>query len=179
MKEYVSDLYEKIKGDASGLQNLLSKLPGLGGYMEKGRRREADQLLRQTIASRLEEVRLQLSNAHSELSRDIVKAMDHAEDLGRADTRLMGLIGKIHDAPEGYAGFFDAVKVKEEDLARLYAFDETMLGHVDAIEENVGKVETAVRNNGDIQGAIRALDQALQDANQTFSQRNEILKGIA
>ena len=78
-------------------------------------RREADQLLRETLSDRLEESRLQLSSVHQELSGDIVKAIDFAESLGRADTRLMGLIGKIKDAPQGYAGFFDAVKIKEDD----------------------------------------------------------------
>ena len=99
MKDYVSDLYEKITGESTGLGKLLGKIPGLDGYMERSRRREADQLLRETISARLEDVRLQLGNVHHELSRDIIKAMDHAEPLGRADTLLMGLIGSIKDAP--------------------------------------------------------------------------------
>jgi len=178
MKDQVFDLYEKIKGESTGLGNLLSKIPGLDGYMERGRRREADQILRQTIASRLEEVRLELSRVHKELSRDIVNAIYHAEPLGRADTAMMGLIGKINDAPQGYAGFFDAIKVKEDDLARLYAFDESMLNHVDQIGANVAALEKATRENSDIEAAIRDLDQTLQEANSTFNSRNEILKGI-
>jgi len=90
----------------------------------------------------------------------------------------MGLIGKINDAPQGYAGFFDAVKVKEEDLARLYAFDEQMLTHTDVIEASVAALAKAVRDDGDIGGAIRELDTAVQDANNIFSERNEVLKGI-
>lgn len=179
MKKHVSDLYDKISSESTGLGDLLSKIPGLDGYMERGRRREADQLLRQTIADRLEDVRLQLANVHQELSRDIAKAMDHAEPLGRTDARLMGLIGKIKDAPEGYAGFFDAVKVKEEDLARLYAFDEQMLNYVDQIAADVSALEKAVRDDGDIDGQLRALDETLQEANNTFSSRNEVLSGVS
>jgi len=179
MKDQVFDLYEKIKGESTGLGNLLSKIPGLDGYMERGRRREADQILRQTIASRLEEIRLELSRVHQELSRDIVNAIYHAEPLGRADTALMGLIGKINDAPQGYAGFFDAIKVKEDDLARLYAFDESMLNHVDQIGASVAALEKATRENGDVEAAIRDLDQALQEANSTFNSRNEVLKGVS
>lgn len=179
MKEQVFDLYEKIKGESTGLGNLLSKIPGLDGYMERGRRREADQILRQTIASRLEEIRLELSRVHRELSRDIVNAIYHAEPLGRADTALMGLIGKINDAPQGYAGFFDAIKVKEDDLARVYAFDESMLNHVDQIDASVAALEKASRENGDVEAAIRVLDQALQAANSTFNSRNEVLMGVS
>ena len=179
MKDQVSDLYDKIQGEGTGLGNLLAKVPGLSGYMEKGRRREADQLLRETISARLEEARLQLSRTHQELSRDIIKAMDYAEDLGRTDNRLMGLIGKIKDAPQGYAGFFDAVKVKEDDLARLYAFDESMLGHADQIAADVAALEKATLDDGDIRSALRGLDAAVREASDIFNSRNEVLKGVA
>ena len=178
MKGTVSDLYEKIKGESTGLGNLLSKVPGLDGYMERSRRREADQLLRQTLSARLDDARTKLGVVHQELSRDIIKAMDYAEPLGRTDNRLMGLAGKIKDAPQGYAGFFDAVKVKEEDLARLYAFDESMLGYAEQIEAEIAMLENAVREDGDINAAIRALDETLREANEIFNSRTEVLAGI-
>lgn len=180
MKDYIADLYGKIAGEeSSGLGNLLSKIPGLSGYMERGRRREADQILRDTIVARLEEVRLQLSNVHHDLSRDVVMAMEYAEELGRADSRLMGLIGKINDAPQGYAGFFDAVKVKEEDLARLYVFDEQMLGHVDQIAADTDALQKATSDGGDIDGALRELNSDLRTAHEVFNARNEVLMGIS
>jgi hypothetical protein len=178
MKEQISDLFNKIQGESSGLGNLLSKIPGLDGYMERSRRREADQLLRKTVADRLEGSRLQLGGITEELSRDIIKAIDHAEPLGRVDTRLMGLIGKVKDAPQGYAGFFDAIKVKEDDLARIYAFDEDMLNKADEIAADTAVLEQAVLDDGDISGSIRALDSALKEANSTFDGRDEVIKGI-
>lgn len=178
MKEQISDLFNKIQGESTGLGNLLSKIPGLDGYMERSRRREADQLLRQTIAARLEGSRLQLGSISEELSRDIIKAIDHAEPLGRVDTRLMGLIGKVKDAPQGYAGFFDAIKVKEDDLARIYAFDENMLNHADQIEASTAALEKAVVDDGDVSYAIRDLDSAVKEANTTFDGRDEVIKGI-
>lgn len=178
MKDYVEDLYEKIKGESTSLGKLLEKIPGLRGYMERGRRREADQLLRETIAASLEQSRLNLSGVHRELSRDIVLAMDYAEELGSADTKLMGLIGKIKDAPQGYAGFFDAVKVKEEDLARIYAFDESMLNHVDAINESIDALSTAVTTGGDIDATLRRLNTVLAMANEDWAGRDNVIKGI-
>lgn len=175
----VPDMYDKIESESTGLGKLLSKIPGFHGYMERSRRREADQILRETISSRLEISRNTLAAVHQELSRDIVKAMDYAESLGRADTRLMGLIGKVNSAPQGYAGFFDAVKVKEEDLARVYAFDESMLAYVDEVGVDVSAVEKAARDGGDLDGSIRELDNILREANTTFDSRNEILNGVA
>ena len=178
MKENVSDLFDQITGENNGLQNLLQKIPGLSGYMEKGQRRKADQILRETLAGHLEESRLKLTNVHQELSRDIVLAMDYAEPLGRADNLLMGLIGRIGDAPVGYAGFFDANKVKEDDLARIYAFDEGMFNHAAEIDASIAATEKAVQSNGDINGAIRSLTTDLQEANQEFAMRDEVIKGI-
>lgn len=175
----VPNLYQKVEDETTFLGRLASKIPGFRGYMERSRRRQADQLLRDTISGRLEQTRLQLSNVHQELSRDIIKAIDYAEPLGRADSRLMGLIGKIKDAPQGYSGFFDAVKVSEADLARLYAFDESMLDRAEEIDAEVQALQTAVAEDGEIEEHIRALDAAIQDANQAFSARQEILSGVA
>lgn len=178
MKEQISELYDKITGESSGLGKLLSKIPGLDGYMERSRRREADQLLRETVATRMEASRVQLGAIQEELSQDIIKAIDHAEPLGRVDTRLMGLIGKIKDAPQGYAGFFDAIKVKEDDLARIYAFDEGMMNQAEQIGTAVAALEKAVLDDGNIRGTIRELDTAVRQANDTFASRNEIMMGI-
>jgi len=176
--DLVPDMFDKIEEESSGLGKLLAKIPGFGGYMERSRRREADQILRETIAARLEESRLQLSTVHQELGRDIIKAIDFAEPLGRADTRLMGLIGKVKDAPQGYAGFFDAVKVKEDDLAEIYSFDESMLAYSDQVAVDIAALEEATTDDEDIGGAIRTLDQTLREANTAFGQRQELLSGI-
>jgi len=178
-KDPLPDMYGKIQDESSVLGDLAAKIPGFSGYIERSRRREADQILRETIASRLEASRLTLSNVHQELSRDIVKAMEHAEPLGRADTRLMGLIGKVRDAPQGYAGFFDAVKIKEDDLARIYAFDGSMLAYSEQVGLDIDALQEATIDDGDIDDAIRALDTTLREANLTFDSRNEILSGVS
>lgn len=172
------DMYEKIESESSGLGNLLAKIPGFGGYIERSRRREADQVLRQTIASRLEQSRVQLSSVVQELSRDIIKAIEYAEPIGRADTKLVGLIGKIRDAPQGYAGFFNAVKIREEELARLYEFDESMLTHAEQIDIVVNALEEAVRDDGEIGANVRELDDTLRMALDAFSVRQELLSGV-
>lgn len=173
------DLYGKIEEEATALGKLASKIPGFSGYVERSRRREADQLLRQTIAGRLEESRLQLANVLVELSRDIILAMDYAEPVGRADTRLMGLIGKVKDAPQGYAGFFDAVKIQEEELERIYAFDESMTAYADQIAADVAALEKATLESADINSGIRALDATLREANSAFGSRQEVMAGVA
>jgi hypothetical protein len=135
-------------------------------------------LLRDTISARLDQVRLQLSGVHQELGRNISQGIVFAEDLGRADILLMGLIGKIKDAPQGYAGFFDAVKVDTEDLARVYAFDEQMLNTTDQIAADVAALEKAVYDGGDIRSALQELTADLRLGHETFGGRQEVLAGI-
>ena len=175
----VPDMYQKIEDESTWLGRLASKIPGFSGYMERSRRREADQMLRDTIANRLEQTRLALSNVHQDLSSDIILAMDYAEPLGRADNRLMGLIGKSKEAPQGYGGFFDAVKVDENDISRLYQFDANMLDYAEAIEANVTALQATISGDGNVREQIRALDASIQDANNALSARQEILSGAA
>lgn len=178
MVDKVEGFYEQIVGGAGTLQNLLGKLPGLSGYMERGQRREADQLLRDTITGRLEQARLNYSSVYRTVGRNIALAMDYAEQMGRADNLMMGLVGKIKDAPVGYAGFFSAIKVKEEDLARLYAFDAQMLDHTDQIVAEVDALAKTVADGGALQGSLDSLTASLLEANQVFNSRQEVLNGI-
>ncbi|MCA9940838.1 MAG: hypothetical protein KC418_19505 [Anaerolineales bacterium] len=174
----VPDLFGKISDESTALGKLAGKIPGFDGYIERSRRREADQLLRQTIASRIEAIRVQLGGVHQELSRDILLAMEYAEPLGEVDTRLMGLAGKVKDAPQGYAGFFDAVKIKEEDLARVYAFDAGMMDFVDQLAAEADALNAAVIDGGDIGAAIRTMSGTAREANANFNTRTEVLMGI-
>ena len=171
-------LYDTIESESTGLGKILSKIPGLSGMMEKSRRREADDMLRNYVVNQLQEARLQLGNVQAELGSDILRAMEYAEALGRVDTRLMGLIGKIDDAPVGYAGLFDAVKIKEEELAQIYDFDAAMLDHADLITASVAALNKAVRDDGDVKSAVRDLDGAVTTANTAFAARQDLLSGI-
>lgn len=175
----MQDAYDRVREEQGVLGKLLNKLPGFSGYMERSTRRDADQILRKAIADRLQTVRLEISNVQQQLSSDIVKAIDFAEPLGAIDTRLQGLAGKIKDAPTGYAGLFDAVKVREEELAAVYEFDNQMLIYCDELAAEVAELSTAVAEDGDVAGAIREIDNTLKQANHTFNARQEVLQGLS
>lgn len=176
---YGPDAKDNIEDNLNAFESLLRKIPGFKGYLEKRDRREADQLLRETLAARFEEIRVEFSQIHEALARDIIKAIDFAEPMGRIDNRLMGLIGKIKDAPQGYAGFLDAVKVDEQKLDEIYRFDQTMVGHGEEIATAVNHLAQAVDNDSDVHGAIGTVDRAVKDANQAFASRNEIITSMS
>lgn len=172
-------LYDKIEGESTRFGNMLARIPGLRGYIHAERRREADRLLRQTLTAPLAQVRLQLGDVQQGMSGDIVKAIRYAEKIGRLDTRLMGLIGKIHDAPTGYSGFFSAIKIGAEELEKIYHFDEQMLQHVDLISASGAALQKAAKSDGEIASALDELQTALTNAQLAWNERGTVLQGLA
>jgi hypothetical protein len=78
----------------------------------------------------------------------------------------------------GYAGFFSAISVNAEDLARLYAFDEQMLNHTDQIASEVDALSKAVSEGMDLDEPLSSLTTSLLEANEVFNSRQEVLNGI-
>ena len=169
--EEKGDLLQTVESSLGGLENLARKIPGYGGYKEKELRREADKLLRTELAGKLDDQRKRVSELqHQLISQAKIEFLD---DLERAVMKLQLLIDRIKTASYGYAGLFDAVKVKEEQLDALYAFDNQMLGFVDEVAADIDQVTSAISAGEGIGATIGALVGTLEDANQTFGHREE------
>ncbi len=166
------------KTEKGAFARLLDRIPGIRGYVAKNERREADEALRAAIGRKLEAARLQLSNVHQQLAQNIVLAMEYAERLGRVDTNLRGLAGKIVDAPAGYTGFLARHTIDEADLEYIYAFDAQFFDYAETITERITSLEEIVNAGGDIGGAITDLNAAVQQVASAFAERQEILAGM-
>ena len=171
------DFRQTVDESKGGFERLVSKIPGYHGYKEKENRRAADKLLREHLASQLDEQRRGLVN----LQRDLLEGggLLLVDDLERAVTKVQKLADRIRTASYGYAGLFDAVKVKEEELDALYAFDENMLAHVSAIQTAIDALASAIGSQGDVKGAIRGAVSASEEAEETWRQRESALTGSA
>ncbi len=168
---------QRIEDSRGGLESLISKIPGYHGYKEKENRRAADKLLRDQVTKQLDEQRRRLA----ELQRNLVDSggLLMVDDLDRAITKVQKLADKIRTASYGYAGIFDAVKVKEDQLDALYAFDEGMLEHVTAVQTAIDALATAIDSNGDVKTAIRAVVSAAEQAETTWRKRESAITGEA
>lgn len=167
------DARDAIEGSMGGIENLARMIPGYKGYKEKELRREADKLLRLEVAGKLNDQRKRLSELQVQLVNQA--QIQYVDDLDRAAAKLQLLIDRIKTASYGYAGLFDAVKVKEEQLDALYAFDREMLGSVDEIAGEVDHVSSAVSAKEGIGEAIVDLVGTVQGANRTFGHREEAI----
>src|SRR5574341_703291 len=127
----MTDFFQKITDMQGGLEDLVRKIPGFKGYFERQDRRSADSLLREQLTRRFEE---QLGE-FSHLQKRLIDAsgLKYMERVQGIDSRILTFIDRIHSAPQGYAGVFDAVKVNEDALMRVYAFDNALYSYVDQL----------------------------------------------
>jgi hypothetical protein len=167
------DLRTTVESGQGGLEGLIAKIPGYSGYKEKELRREADKLLRTTVAAKLDDQRQRLSELQVQLISQA--QIEYVDDLERAGMKLQLLTDRIKTASYGYAGLFDAVKVKEEQLDALYEFDNEMLDFVDEIAAGVDQVSSAIAAREGIGEAITDLLSVAEEANQAFGHREEAI----
>lgn len=170
------DLRNRIDDAMGGFEELASKIPGYGGYKEKEKRREADALLREHLAREFETQWHRINDLKSQMLTG--PAMTYLDDIGKAGRRLQTLIDKIKGAAQGYAGFFDAIKVKEDELDALYRFDNEMLSKVDEVAAAVDAVQTALDNEEGIAPAIRNLTKVIDNLITLFDKRKDVVTGL-
>jgi len=170
----MSDLLGRITDDRDIFKKLLGKLPGFSGYFDRQDRRASDKILRETIADRYEMQWRRIS----ELQRDLISQghIDLIDDLESAAIKLRQFIDRVRTASYGYAGFFDPIKIREEELGQVYQYDLALLDSVDEIGRAADNVETSIGTDG-LPAAIRHLRVLAQQAVDLFDRRGEVMIG--
>jgi hypothetical protein len=172
----MSDLYDRVTGDQDFIQKILGKVPGFSGYIERANRRASDKLLRTVVSDRYSEQWQRISG----LQRDLISQGEirFVDDLEASALKLRQFIDRVKTASYGYSGFFDAVKVNQEELAQVYQYDLAMLNNVEEIKRAIDNVEAALGTDG-LPAAIRHLTGIAQQAVEAFNRRSEVMLGGA
>ena len=150
------------------LEKLASYVPGIAGYREREGRRETDRRLREFLAGRLEEAAGSLAAPRNAITRE--GALDRMNDVARLDKALQKAAGSLRFADYGYSGLFDQVKIREEELDRIYAYDLALLGDVQALAERVGALAEGLPSAE----ALQELAQAAEGLDRKIVRRREI-----
>jgi ABC-type transporter Mla subunit MlaD len=168
--------YENIRRQRGAIESFFGNLPGYKGYKEKEMRREADRLLREAL---VRDYTIQLDRITAVQNR-VLEALgvEWMSALGALKTALQTLIDRIRHAPQGYAGFFDAVRVKEEQLDQLEAFDQQLVGELEKIKTALDALERAAGDPVALQTALAQANQAVRATADLFAQRNKVITGI-
>ncbi len=127
----MADAIETAREARNLLERIGAKLPGFRGYLERELRREMDQALREALSGRLNACRDRVADYTRGLS------LGSGGELQRVRALVLALDAAavaLRHAGSGYAGYFDAFKVGEEQLAELYHHDLGLVESVEAIE---------------------------------------------
>ncbi|HEY59109.1 MAG TPA: hypothetical protein G4N92_00235 [Anaerolineae bacterium] len=168
----MTDFYGRVTEEQDFFKKILEKIPGFSGYVERSNRRAADKMLRDTIADRFESIWQRIS----ELQRQIISGgeIEKIDDIEAASIKLRQFIDRIRTAAYGYAGFFDAVKIKEEELAHIYEYDLQLLDLEDEIGRAIDNIGSSMGTDG-LPAAIRHLVTLSQNCVEAFEKRKETL----
>ena len=150
----MSDLFDRVTGDQDIFKKLFSKIPGFSGYIERQNRRASDKILREAVANKFDLLQQRISS----LQRDLISQgeITMIDDLEAAAIKLRQFTDRVRTASYGYSGFFDAVKINEEELATVYQYDLALLNSGDEIDQSIDNVEASIGTDG-LPAAIRNL----------------------
>jgi ABC-type transporter Mla subunit MlaD len=170
---------DKIKGETRLLENIVLAVPGFRGYKEKELRREADRLLRDSLYRRLKSVRADLETVFQNISDN--RVTQHTDDLNRLIAKIDLVSEQINHASYGYSGFFDAVKIEEDDLDNMLAFDSKLIDQISRLldETKAFKSDVLDRKPDTISQHTSILTRDVERLKEEFAKRDEIIKGVS
>jgi len=165
-------LLDKARAAQNALERLMNSVPGFKGYRERDLRRDADRLQREHISARLEDGKKALNQVAAALTRG--GDLDVINDVETARKRIDKVANRIRYAERGYSGFFDAVKVDETILAKVYAFDMGLVEDVDGIRA----AASAASGASDARAAVQDLIGRIDALDARLSERENVLRGV-
>lgn len=168
--------YERIKGERGSLESFLGKVPGYKGYKEKEMRREADSLVRGALVRDFSDQLNRLTPIQNTLIDN--GAIDLTGQVGAVKSAIQTLIDRIRNAPQGYSGFFDAVRVKEDELDKLEQFDQQLVGEIAKVGAAIDALDKAVQANADVKPAIASASSTVQEVVALFNKRTSVITGV-
>jgi hypothetical protein len=173
----MADFYQQVAGEQDIFRKLSSYIPGFSGYVERSNRRAADKLLRETVARRFDS----LYKRASALQTELVNAgrIAYLDEMESAVVKIQTFMDKVATASYGYAGFFDAVKINQEQLAKLYSYDMAFFTLADGINGALDNVEHSLMDDAALPTAIHNLVGLSRDALETYERRYEVINGAS
>jgi len=172
MSDIKDSIFSNVTGDMDIFKKIASKIPGFKGYVERQSRRDSDKLLRDTIFSRFRE----LEGRVSTLQTDFISQGEiaYVDDMEKAAIRLRTFADRVRTAPRGYSSLFEAVKINQEELAKLYEYDATLLDMADEVGRAIDNVQSSVGTDG-LAAAIRNLQSVSQSCIEAYDRREEVV----
>jgi len=173
------DLYEQSKDQMRLSERVAAALPGFRGYKEKEIRRESDKLIRNHLYLKLSKERNDLKDIFQKLADR--RYMDVLTDMDRLMAKVDRVVEKVNHASYGYSGFFDLVKVREENLDRMIDFDNKLMDGVNSLTAAVDTLKADVAQNEfkNSKDEIQTIVSEVETFEGTLDKREEVILGVS
>jgi uncharacterized membrane-anchored protein YjiN (DUF445 family) len=171
------DYLGKVRGERSLLEKIMGYVPGYHGYKEKELRRESDRLVRMDVVNRLKDAKTVFRRRFA----DPVAVQKLGESSYKFDAltyRLDRVTQRIDRAVAGYAGMFDAIKVKEDKLDSVIQHDLSLIEKAESVKEDVEKVASIEPGTDDWKTAMDAVISKVEDLDRLVDERANLLRGL-
>ncbi|MEM2214251.1 MAG: hypothetical protein QXD66_02175 [Candidatus Nezhaarchaeales archaeon] len=178
MNERRKQIPEKVREELGLLERIISYVPGYRGYKEKELRRESDRLVRSEIANKLRAAKDAMRRS---LANPIIMQKISSEDAWRINTlmsRLDRVIQRIDRAAAGYAGMFDAVKVRENMLDKVIQHDLSLIENAEAVKASVESLVKVEPGKEEWKRLMDDLMLKIDELDSLIDRRIEILRGL-
>jgi uncharacterized membrane-anchored protein YjiN (DUF445 family) len=172
------DYLGKVRGERSLLEKIMGYIPGYRGYKEKELRRESDRLVRMEVVNRLKTAKTAFRRTFANPS--LVQKLS-GEDSYRFDalnSRLDRVTQRIDRAVAGYAGMFDAIKVKENKLDSVIQHDLSLIERAESIKADVEKTVSIEPGTDEWRTAMDALVSKIEELDSLVNERSNLLRGL-
>lgn len=169
----MSDLYDKIISERGSLENLVARIPGFRGYQEGAARRQADTMIRDHVAKQVDD----LVTRFTRIEKRILDGggLSHMSKTREVKSKIQSYSDRIKTAPPKWSGMFAQVKVSNEDLEKIYAFDEAQMRYVDQLANGIDGLDNAVKTNIGVEDQLMDLEDTAAEAIQAFGMRDDVL----
>ena len=174
-----NDVYSNVQGQMRLSERIAAFIPGFRGYKEKELRRESDRLIRNHLYLKLSIEKTDLREISQKLADR--RYFDVLTDMDRLLAKMDRVVEKVNHASYGYSGFFDAVKVKEENLDHMIDFDNKLLDGINALTTEIDafKADLASGVTTNLKTRVQNVTDKLESLENTFDQRNEVIIGVS
>jgi len=172
------DVYTQAKSQIRLSERIAAALPGFRGYKEKELRRESDKLIRNHMHLKLSNSKEDLRSVFQKISDR--RYLDVLPDMDRLMAKIDRVTEKVNHASYGYSGFFDIVKVKEDNLDGMIAFDNQLLDNVNTLTADVDafKAQLLSGDYANLKDKIQTVSDKLEAFEDTFDKRQEVIIGV-
>ncbi|MFO7946540.1 MAG: hypothetical protein R6V19_06990 [Armatimonadota bacterium] len=171
----MADMRDRIRGDENWFQRLAESIPGFDGYREREIRRAGDRLVRDHLVKMLDEQRRRLEQLMGESGTSNIEL---TSKIGRTQRHLTTLHDRIDHADYGYSGFFDAVKIDEEGLDRLYEYDVNLIEDVEQLGSNIDRLEKTEMSDETFGEIVEDIDDQINALENKMRNREEIAQDL-